>query len=164
MIFRSTVPAPSHLSDYAQKSQALHDTNTTFQMTMVIDPQSRHYGGAIGYENNMYSTLHAPNFTDPWQHQTSNHGQYGGLKAENRPGMSMQYQQLPPTSSVTSGSTYSTQLPQDIPRSTVSYPEQQYSSPATTGSSYSTSYPSLSYAQSLSQQQAHQQQRKGSEV
>lgn len=111
----------------------------------------------------MYSNLHAPNFTDPWQHQTSNHGQYAGLKAESRPGMSMQYQQLPPTSSVTSGSTYPTQLAQDIPRSAVSYPEQQYSSPATAGSSYSTSYPSMNYAQSLSQQQAHQQ-RKGSEV
>jgi len=117
----------------------------------------------MGYENNMYSNLHAPNFTDPWQHQTSNHGQYGGLKSENRPSMSMQYQQLPPTSSVASNNSYSTQLPQEIPRSTVSYPEQQYSSPATTGASYSTSYPSLSYAQSLSQQQAVQQ-RKGSEV
>jgi len=131
---------------------------------MVIDPQSRHYGGAMAYESNIYSNLHAPNFTDPWQHQTSAHGQYGGLKAESRPGMSMQYQQqLPSTSSVTSGGNYATQLPQDIPRSTVGYPEQQYSSPATTGSSYATSYPSLNYAQSLAQQQAHQQ-RKGSEV
>lgn len=134
---------------------------------MVLDPQSRQYGG-MGYENSMYSSMHgAPNFTDPWAHQTSNHG-------PNRGGMPMQYQQLaPPTSTpVTSGSHYSTHgvdgasslsFTQDIPRSNVSYPEQQYSSPATTAASYSTSYPSLSYAQSLHQQQA-QQQRKLSEV
>ena len=164
VIFRSTDPAPvrSILITFPTQ-KARHNSSTIVQMTMVIDPQSRHYGGAMAYENNMYTNLHAPNFTDPWQHQTSNHGPYGGLKSENRPGMSMQYQQLPPTSSVASTSSYSTQLPQEIPRSTVSYPEQQYSSPATSGASYAPSYPSLNYAQSLSQQQAVQQ-RKGSEV
>lgn len=135
-------------------------------MTMVLDPQSRQYGGTIGYENNMYPNMHAPAFTDPWQHQTSSHGQ-------SRSGIPMHYQQLPPTSApVTSSGHFASQaiqgttslnLSQDVPRSTVSYSEQQYSSPPTSGSSYSTAYPSISYAQSLHQQQA-QQQRKGSEV
>lgn len=116
--------------------------------------------------------MHAPNFTDPWAHQTSNHGQFSNIKAESRPGLPM-YQPLPPTSApVSSGSHYSTQgtdgtqslnYHQDISRSSVSYPEQAYSSPATTSASYATSYPSMNYAQSLHQQQA-QQSRKLSEV
>ena len=114
---------------------------------MVLDPHSRQFG-AMPYEGNMYSSMHtAPNFSDPWAHQTSNHPQ-------SRPGMSMQYQQLqPPTSTPVSSV-------QDIPRS---YAEQHYSTPATTASSYPTAYPSLSYAQSLHQQQ-QQQQRKLSDV
>lgn len=117
--------------------------------------------------------MHAPNFTDPWAHQTSNHGQFSNMKPDTRPGMSMQYQQLPPTSApVTSNSHYATQgadtthslnYPQDMSRSNVSYPEQQYSSSATSGATYPASYPPMSYAQSLAQQQA-QQQRKISDV
>ena len=107
-----------------------------------------------------------PNFSDPWAHQTSNH-------AQNRQGISMPYQHLshPPTSApVTSASQYATQgvsnplsLSQDMPRSNMAFSEQQYSSSGANPSSYSTSYPSMSYAQSLAQQQAHQQ-RKMSEV
>jgi len=138
---------------------------------MVLDPQSRQYGG-MGYDSNMYSSLQTPQFTDPWAHQTSNHGHYPAMsKPESRSGMSLPYTQLPPTSApLASGSHYSAQdvgnslsFIQDIPRPTVSYGEQQYSSPSTTASSYSTSYPSMSYAQSLHHQQA-QQQRKLSEV
>lgn len=141
-------------------------------MTMVLDPQGRQFGG-MGYESNMYSSMHAPNFTDPWAHQTSNHGQFPSMKADTRPAMAMQYQQLPPTSApVSSGSHYSTQGPdgthmsysQELPRSSVSYSDQQYSAPATTGASYSTSYPSMNYAQSLHQQQAQQQRKISSEV
>lgn len=73
---------------------------------MVLDAQGRQYGG-MGYDNNMYQhNLHAPNFTDPWAHQTSNHGQYQTMpKPESRPSLSMPYQQLPPASaSLASGS------------------------------------------------------------
>lgn len=115
----------------------------------------------------MYPSMHtAPNFSDPWAHQTSAH-------AQNRNGMSMPYQHLtqPPTSTpVTSASQYATSgvsnplsLSQDMPRSNVPYSDQQYSSPGANQASYTTSYPSMSYAQSLAQQQAHQQ-RKMSEV
>lgn len=107
-----------------------------------------------------------PNFSDPWAHQTNSH-------AQNRSGMPMSYQHLaqtPTSAPVTSATQYATQgvsnplsLSQDLPRSNVPYPEQQYSSAGNTQASYATSYPSMSYAQSLAQQQAHQQ-RKMSEV
>lgn len=108
----------------------------------------------MGYDTTMYSNMqHTPAFTDPWQHQTSNHTQA-------RPQMPLPYQQLPPTSTpVTSSGHYATQglgstanmtLPQDVSRSSVSYSDAM-------------SYPSISYAQSLAQQQAHQQ-RKASDV
>lgn len=137
---------------------------------MVLDSQNRHYGG-MGYDN-MYSSMHTPQFTDPWAHQTSNHAQYSTLpKPDNRSALSMSYSQLPPTSApLTSGSHYSTQdvehslnYTQDLPRSSMSYGEQHYSSPPTTSSTYSTSFPSMNYAQQLHQQQA-QQQRKLSDV
>lgn len=145
-------------------------------MTMVLDAQARQYGG-MGYDNNMYSTnMHAPNFTDPWAHQTSNHGQYQPMsKPETRPSLSLSYQQMPPTSApLASGSDYSTlglngtsslSYHQDIPRSTGSFAEPAYTSPSAASSSYSTSYPhSLSYAQQLHHQQQAQQQRKMSET
>lgn len=142
-------------------------TTTTFQMTMVMDAQSRQFGGPMGYENNMYPSMHAPAFTDPWQHQTSNH-------AQSRSTMPMPYSHMPPTSTPVTSSGHFTQnlgssamaMQQEVPRS-IQYPEQQsqFSSPPSTGAAYSTSYPSMNYAQSLAQQQAHQQQqRKGSEV
>ncbi|KAK5101278.1 hypothetical protein LTS08_004885 [Lithohypha guttulata] len=137
-------------------------------MTMILDHPSRPYGG-MGYDSNMYPSMHAaPNFTDPWAHQTSNH-------AQNRSGL-LQYSQIghsPPTSAPSaSNSQYAPHHhdgshllnhSHDIPRPSVSYADQQYSSSATAPSSYSTAYPSLSYAQSLHQQQAVQQ-RKMSEV
>ena len=138
-----------------------------FQMTMVLDHQSRQFGG-MGFENNMYPSMHAaPNFSDPWAHQTSNH-------AHNRPNMPMPYQQLsqPPTSApLVSSSQYATHgvsntlgMPQELTRPNISYPEQQqYSSPRASAQSYATSYPSMNYAQTLAQQQA-QQQRRASEV
>lgn len=134
-------------------------------MTLVLDSNIRPYGG-MGYEGNMYSSMHTtPNFTDPWAHQTSSHGQ-------NRSSL-LQYSHIPPPTSapVSQPGHYAPQLgsntishPQDIPRSDASYSNQHYSSPGTNDSSYSTSYPSLSYAQSLHQQQAQQQHRKMSEV
>lgn len=138
---------------------------------MVLDPQSRQFGG-MSYDSNMYSSLQPPQFTDPWAHQISNHGQYPTMsKAESRPGMSVPYAQMPPTSApLSSGNHYSTRdvvntpsFVQDLPRSSVSYGESHYSSPASAASSFPAPYPSMSYAQSLHHQQA-QQQRKVSEV
>lgn len=167
MIFRSTNNSSSNKARVAFLSNAstTNNTNNTSQMTLVLDSHIRPYGG-MGYDSNMYSSMHTtPNFTDPWQHQTSNHGQ-------NRSSL-LQYSHIPPPTStpVTHGGHYTSQLggaisqAQDIPRSDVPYPTQHYSSSATNEPSYSTSYPSLSYAQSLHAQQQHQQQqRKMSEV
>src|ERR1700761_4686602 len=137
-------------------------------MTMVIDNQGRHYGG-MSYDH-MYPNMHtSPQFSDPWSHQTSTtNSSFPALSKTDsaRSGMSLPYSHMPPvTSSMAQGSAYSgtgfsstdmLSYPQDIPRST--YAEQSYSSPATT-SSYAPSYSSMSnYAQTLAQQQQHQQQ------
>lgn len=129
----------------------------------------RHYGGLSFepmYPNNMHS---APQFSDPWSHQTGN-SQYPSMSKPDtsRPALSMPYTQLPPVSApLASGSQFSLGYDgqgilsgQDIPRST--YNEQSYTSAPTSGSSYATSYPSMNYAQSLAHQQQHQhdQQRK----
>jgi len=118
-------------------------------MTMVIDNQSRHYGG-MSYEP-MYPNMHtSPQFSDPWSHQTSaSSASYPALSKmdSSRPAMSMPYSHMPPVTS---------SMSQDMPRTT--YPEQSYSSPSTASSTYAPAYSSLNYAQSLHQQQQHQQQ------
>lgn len=143
-------------------------------MTMVLDAQGRQYGG-MNYDHLYSNTMQAPpSFSNPWSHQTSSSpAQYQSMTKSDsqRSSLSMPpYSQLPTSSApLASGSDYSTigiggsdslNYSQDIPRS--SY-EHQYSSPQTT-SSYATSFPtSMNYAQSLHQQQAHQQ-RKMSEA
>lgn len=138
-------------------------------MTMVIDNQGRHFGGIHFdpmYPNGMHT---APQFSDPWSHQTSNQGYPTLSKPDtSRPQMSMPYSHMPPVSApLTSGSQFSTMgyggsdvlsLGQDIPRS--QYPEQQnYSASTGSGTTYVPTYPSLNYAQTLAHQQ-HEQQRK----
>jgi uncharacterized Zn-finger protein len=134
-------------------------------MTLVIDHNdARHYGGI--HFNQMYpNTMHtAPQFSDPWSHQTGSQQAY--KPDTQRPQLSMPYTQLPPVSApLASGSQLSTMgydgsnmlsLGQDIPRT--QYADQSYSAPTSTGATYAPSYPqSLNYAQSLAQQQQQQQ-------
>ena len=152
-------------------------TIETGLMTMVIDNSGRQYGG-ISFDPMYPNSMHtAPQFSDPWSHQTTNSAQQYqpmGKTDASRPTLSMPFSQMPPVSgSLVSGSQFSNlgyhgdelSVGQDIPRST--YPEQTYSAPTSNGSTYATAYPSMSYAQSLAhqqQQQAHlPQQRKLSE-
>lgn len=121
---------------------------------MVMD-QGRPYG--MGYENNMHNYMPAPNFTDPWQHQPSQH--YSHMKPETR-SMPYPHATLPPTSAPMSTTSYATQ---EIPRSSISYSDHPYSSSHTSAPAYAPQYSSMNYAQSLQHQQA-QQQRKTSEV
>ena len=136
-------------------------------MTMVIDNQSRQFGG-IHFDPMYPNSIHtAPQFSDPWSHQTSNQGYPAMSKSDtSRPQLSMPYSQMPPVSApLASGSQYSTlgyggsdglNLGQDIPRS--QYPEQQsYSASTTSGATYAPTYPSLNYAHTLAHQQQEQQ-------
>ncbi|EXJ78340.1 hypothetical protein A1O3_09501 [Capronia epimyces CBS 606.96] len=143
-------------------------------MTMVIDNQGRHYGG-MGYDH-MYPNMQTtPQFSDPWSHQTStSSSSFPALSKtdSSRSGISLPYSQIPSVSgTMAQGSAYSStgysgtdllSLPQDIPRST--FGEQSYSTPSATSASYAPSYSSLSYAQSLHQQQQQQQHRKLSDT
>jgi hypothetical protein len=142
---------------------------------MVIDNQGRQYGG-ISFDPMYPNTMHtAPQFSDPWSHQTGSANQtYSAMSkpdTQQRPALSMPYSHMPPVSApLASGSQYSSlgysaeglSVGQDIPRST--YSEQSAYSTAPQSSQYTTAYPSMNYAQSLAQQQqqqqAEQQQRK----
>ena len=138
-------------------------------MTMVIDQQSRHYGGSM-YDggNTMYSSQMGgqPQFNDPWGNPATSSYQ-PMQKHEARPtGISMPYSHIPTSAPMASGTYFSDANPtsdvlsslQDIPRTTYGN-EHQYSAPTTTASTYASAYPSnISYAQSLHQQQQQQQQ------
>lgn len=138
-------------------------------MTMVIDNQGRQYGG-ISFDPMYPNTMHAaPQFSDPWSHQTGSASQaYPAMSKPDtqRPALSMPYSHMPPVSApLASGSQFSNlgysadglSVGQDIPRSTYAEPPA-YSAQAAQPSQYATAYPSMNYAQSLAQQQQQQQQ------
>lgn len=155
-------------------------------MTMVIDNQSRQYGG-MGYEH-LYSNpmQTSPHFTDPWNNthasansstslyptslSSSNLGLTSMAKQKgSRPtAISMPYSSIPVSApSMVAGSNYSTtgyggsdllSLSQDLPRTSYGT-EQTYATASPSTSAYAPgSYSSLNYAQSIQQQQHQQQQ------
>lgn len=135
-------------------------------MTLVLENQSRHYGG-INFDHMYSNSMHSqpPSFNDPWS-QTSN--QYNMPKQDHsRPTLSMPYNMPPVSAPLASGSQYSNvgysvtdglNVGQDIPRSAYSEQPTYSQAPTSSASQYATAYPTMNYAQSLAQQQQQQHQ------
>ncbi|KPI45199.1 Zinc finger protein C25B8.19c [Cyphellophora attinorum] len=79
-------------------------------MTMVIDQQSRHYGGVPNFDHMYGSNMQSQtNFSDPWSHQTSSQQAYSTIpKTEtSRPQLSLPYSMPPVSAPLASGSQFS---------------------------------------------------------
>lgn len=137
---------------------------------MVIDQQSRHYGGVPNFDHMYGSNMQSQtNFSDPWSHQTSSQQAYSTIpKTEtSRPQLSLPYSMPPVSAPLASGSQFSNlgynvtdglSIGQDISRSAYTEQPTYSQAPQQPASAYTTAYPTMSYAQQLAQQQQQQQQ------